>query len=125
MSDKVTWQAVYNDGFVLPQYDDGRVNKYPDIDRTKLERFELLKDGKVFYSLTLNEGQRLIYRRRTLLRMGVTKDAPKAREVIHLIGYQVTVSGKNFVVLNYIYEDGRIELDNSRSNIELYKEEKY
>lgn len=125
MSNKeITWVANYKDGSYLCQYERGIANKYTDIDRSRLDKFELLRGDKVFYSLTLHEGQRLIYRRRTLMTMGGDLVTEQSKEVIYLVGYQVTLGGQNLVVLNYIYEDGRIELDNSRSNIELYAQEK-
>lgn len=121
----ITWRAVYKGGSFLAQYNkDGTVNKYKDIDRDRLERFDLLRHNVRFYSVYLQDNQRLIYRRRTLIRMKTDDLGEQEREVIYLVGYQTTIGGKNLVVLNYIYHDGKIELDNSRSNIELYDEEK-
>jgi hypothetical protein len=64
------WVAQYNDGTQLPQYpSQGETNRYEDIDRTRLEVFHILRrdtNQKVF-SLWLDEGQRLIYRRRNFI----------------------------------------------------------
>lgn len=125
ITDEITWRAVYDDEKILTQYNaDGSDNKYADIDRDRLDHFDLIRKGKVFYSLFLHEGQRLIYRRRTLIKMRTLDGVEQDREVIYLVGYQTTIGGQNLVVLNYIYRGGRVELDNSRSNIELLAEER-
>lgn len=75
MSFEVTWNAVYNDGTSLPQHsEDGSVNKYPDIDRSKLEFFELNQNGKLILKLHLEKGQGLVYRRRTVRNLATGKD---------------------------------------------------
>ena len=115
------WIANYDDKTVLGQFNpDGTENKYIDIDRDKLIRFDILEkeSKKVIYSVFLREGQRLIYRRRTLINMGTG-----ARVIVYLAGWQMNIftnSGiKNMVVINYIHEDGSIALDGSRNNLEL------
>lgn len=124
----ISWQAVYDDDSIFKAvHDDETKNKYANIDRFRLKRFELLRNGKVFYKLFLNQGQRLIYRRRTLLHVGAKPNnlgQEISRDVVYLVGYQYTTEGKNYVVLNYIYNDGTIELDNSRNNLQLFDEER-
>lgn len=123
------WRAVYEDKSFLMQYETKKgkqvENKYPAIDREKLVRFDLLdfETNKAVYSLWLNEGQKLIYRRRTLKEVNFRTHQIK-NYVVWIVGYQHTImtgSGpRNFVVCNYIYEDGSIALDGARDNLELY-----
>lgn len=122
-----TWRAIYDkddpkDGVIVSQIKkDGSKTKYADLDRSRLKRFDLLhEDGKVAACVMLHEGQRLIYRRRGLIHIAQATGQEVNREVIYMLGYQFTHEGKNFVVINYIYEDGHVELDNSRNNLELY-----
>lgn len=117
------WVANYIDGSKLTQFEGGVEKKYVDIDRDNLVRFDLLDfdTNKPVYSLYLHDGQKLIFRRRTLMQIG------KPPVIIFLVGYQLTVltnSGpKNIVVINYIHEDGSISLDGTRDNLELYPDE--
>ncbi len=123
------WRAIYEDDTELLQYGltkDGKTkeNKYPDIDRERLVRFDLLdfNTNKAVFSLWLNAGQQLIYRRRTLRPVIVTEKRPI--QVIWLVGYKHTVltpaGPKSFIVMNYIYQDGSVALDGARDNLELY-----
>lgn len=115
------WRAIYIDGTQLTQYNEnGTENKYQDIDRANLVRFDLLKkDTKhTIFSVYLREGQRLIYRRRTLVNMG-----NGSKTLVYLVGWQQTVytnaGPKNVTAINYVYEDGSIALDGARNNLEL------
>ncbi len=125
----LTWIAIYEDGSELAQYnEDGTENKYIDIDRRKLRRFNLLlPDGKIFYSLFIKPFQKLIFRRRTLVRMAVRSEE-ETREVIYLVGWQQRVDSpdgiKNITAINYIYpQRGIMELDDTRDNLELAPQE--
>lgn len=125
------WKAVYHDGEgnlteeCLCQYeDDGKENRYEDIDRFRLGRFDLFnREGKAIYSLYLHFGQRLIFRHRNFLPMG----NPEGRWVVYLVGWQMTVhtsaGNKNITAINYIFPDGTVCLDDERANIELIPEE--
>lgn len=125
------WVANYFDGSKLSQYEtkNGKQieNKYPNINREQLERFDLVdyETNKPIFSLWIHEGQQLIYRRRTIRPVIVTPQRPI--QIIWLVGYQhkvFTPAGlQSFKVINYIYQDGSIALDNDRSNLELYPEE--
>jgi len=72
---ELTWKAIYSEGESLNQYnEDGSVNKYIDIDRSKLHSFELYKEEQLIFRLILEEGQRLIFRRRVAINLeGDTK----------------------------------------------------
>ena len=124
----ITWKAIYNDGSCLTQYNaDGTENRYEDIDRYKLSRFDLYKNADIdktpFYSLYLRHGQRLIFRRRNFI------STNGERHMIIIVGWQKTYDTKplptNATAINYIYEDGSIALDDSRNNLQLIPEEDY
>lgn len=125
------WQAVYDSvapdrAVIVKQLqEDGTKLKYKDIDRDRLRRFDLLDEaGQILYSVFLSKDKRLIYRRRTLIQVNRATNEEIQRQVVWLLGYQMTVQGENFVIINYIFEDGRVELDHSRNNLELFEEER-
>lgn len=115
----LTWVANYKNGTRLEQFQNGKEQKYADIDRELLERFDLVDQntGNVVYAVYLREGERLIYRRRTL------KKINQPDVLVYLVGWHKTImtnSGpKNMVVLNYIHQDGSIALDGARNNLQL------
>jgi len=114
----LTWTAAYKDGTVLHQYNgDGTENRYEDIDRYRLFRFDLLRGGEIVYSVYLHSSQRLIFRRRNFIPQG------GERWVVYLVGWQMNVEGKNVTAINYIYPNGKIDLDNSRSDIQIREQE--
>ncbi len=125
----LTWRAVYKDKKALPQYNaDGTENAYKDIDRYRLGRFDLLnEDEKIVYSVYIHTGQRLIFRRRNLITLGRIGLEERSRKIIYIVGWQMTIKTpeklRNITSINYIHEDGRVELDGSRSNLELVPEE--
>lgn len=92
------WRAVYSDGTVLDQYNgEGEPNGYKNIDREKLSQFQLLKDGKVSFSLILEPGQRLIFRRRVFKKL-------KEEKHLFLVGWQ-----KDGVqAICYLFENGSV-----------------
>jgi len=100
----LTWKANYDDGSFLKQYNaDGSENKYTDIDRSRLVSFELLSDDVVVFRLFLEEGQRLIFRRRIVKTLD-----NKLKHMIYLVGWQQTINGKNVQSISYIFDDGLI-----------------
>lgn len=119
----LTWRAFYRDEKYLPQYnEDGTENRYTDIDRYRLVRFDLVnEENKTIYSLYLQQGQRLIFRRRNFIKMN------GERWLVYLVGWQKTfndgVRDHNITAINYIHPDGSISLDNARDNLELLPEE--
>lgn len=122
---ELVWVANYTDGTTFPQFDDqGRENKYANINREKLERFDMLnkQTKKLVLSVYLREGQKLIFRRRTLMHLDGSK------YIIFIVGWNIKIytnSGpKDFVTLNYIHEDGSVALDGARNNIQLLDFEK-
>ncbi len=105
------WAAAYNDDTMFYQYnEDGTENKYKDIDRDRLVEFTLLRVPEkeegvpdlstppfpVRFSLWLEEGQQLIYRRRTqMTEGGVTS-------VIHLVGWQQKIADQKVQSISYV-----------------------
>jgi hypothetical protein len=88
-------RAVYNDGTYL----DLKGASYEAIDRTRLASFCLLKEDVVVFQLILQEGQRLIWRNRTILTPG------QGEKVWHLVGWQKTIKGENIQCIGYVSED--------------------
>lgn len=125
------WRAIYHDGDgkltsrYLDQYNsDGSENKYSDIDRFLLGRFDLIdRYGNVKTSVYLHENQRLIFRRRNF----VPVNNPDSRWIVYLIGWQMTITTpkgeKNITAINYVFPDGSVALDDSRTGIQLLEEE--
>ena len=123
---ELTWKAIYLDGKTLNQYNEDRsVNKYTDIDRSKIHSFELYKnyerwkyywtsnwelsrtsfiEKKLIFRLILEKGQRLIFRRRVAMNMQST-----IKEVIYLVGWQKNIKGENVQSISYVFEDGPAE----------------
>lgn len=122
MHSSIYWKAIYQDGTSLCQYeDDGKENKYPDIDRSKLAIFEIRKAGMIqpksvpdqlLFKMYLEPGRRLIYRRRVMQRMKFGKGKPELvrKEVIYLVGWQATIGGRSVQDIAYVFEDGHVEL---------------
>lgn len=114
------WVANYGEEDSLKQFDGTKENRYEDIDRERLTRFDLIDydTNKPFLSVYISAGRQLIFRRRTLKRMDGSPDI-----VIFLAGYKERVmtpsGGKSIISINYIHPDGSVSLDGSRHNIEL------
>ena len=122
MNIELYWTAKYIDGSEFKQFNNGKENKYTDIDRERLCQFIMKEVGtdKSVYSLYIREGQHLIYRRRTLKRFG------KSDTVVFLVGYKITFmanSGpREQIVMNYLFPDGSVALDGVRGNLKLIPE---
>lgn len=125
---ELNWVANYADGTKLEKFaPSGGEHRYQDIDRDKLVRFDLIdpQTNKAVYSLYLHDGQRLIYRARTLV--NVARNIELGRVRVYLVGWQERIMTQNgprtVTAINYIHEDGSISLDDHRSNLELLPEE--
>jgi len=128
---KYIWKAVYSDGTYLDQIEsDGTVNKYPDIDRSKLTQFIMVntETDKTHIVLHLREGQKLIHRRRVSKRIPLSelfyKDNPERSlvETVWLVGWHENKDGVNVQMLIFLFEDGSIEfMDKWREDHALYK----
>jgi hypothetical protein len=105
----MNWEARYNDGTVLPKFnDDGSENRYEDIDRGKLESFALFMEidgvNHPAIELHLDPGQNLIYRRR------VEKRSDGVEFVVYLVGWKMQVGGETVQSIAYISEAGEVHL---------------
>lgn len=114
------WVAYYSDNSQLKQYDGNKENRYADIDRERLVRFDMVdyNTNKAVYSVYISEGKSLIFRRRTLKKVDGSPDV-----VIFLVGYKQTFmtnrGPKASIVINYLHPDGSVSLDGARNNLEL------
>jgi hypothetical protein len=103
----LTWRAIYDDGTAVDQYDEKRdpIEVSSEvIDRKKVKTFLIIWDQVPVFTLHLEEGQKLFYRRRTTLTVG--------KEICHLAGWQQEVGADGEMVwrIAFVFEDGRIEI---------------
>lgn len=106
MTKILTWKAIYNDGTFLRQCnaDEKTINKYPDIDRSKLVAFELYDSNKLIFRMDLDPGQKLIFRRR------VTKGfSGNVLGVVYIVGWHQNIDGKSIKKIAFVFEDGHVE----------------
>ena len=100
------WRAIYRDGTVVEQYDEKRdpIEVSSEVlDRKKVMTFFIIQGQVPVFTLHLDEGQNLIYRRR----ISVTEYKAK---ICHLVGWQQTVQVETVQSIAYVFEDGRIEM---------------
>ena len=98
------WIAGYEDGTCLRQYNVNKTNKYTDIDRSRMISFTIMDGDKTVIKMNLDDGKRLIYRRRVW--MDITH---KTQRVVLMVGWQQNVKGVNVQHIHLISEDGCIE----------------
>lgn len=108
----LNWKAIYDDGTIHTQEE---LKNSENIDRTKLKEFRLFKDSSlIFNAFFTNKNRKLIFRKRNLLNMvGELKDA------VYLVGWHENIRGVSVKSICYIYNDGHIEFDDARNNLEL------
>lgn len=100
------WKAVYNDKTELSQFNaDGSENKYTDIDRGKLIRFDLWCNTHPVLIIHLDGYKRLICRRRVAQKLFSGE-----KTVVWLVGWQQTKKGVNSQMICAVFEDGHIEV---------------
>ena len=80
------------------------INKYPDIDRSRLIAFELYDLDKLIFRMDLKPGQNLIYRRRVA--QSVTSGS---LNVVYIVGWHQNVKGKSVKKIAFVFEDGHVE----------------
>ena len=102
---ELNWKAIYSDGTELSQYSDNKTSKYGDIDRSRLDKFVILKNDTPVLILYLDENKKLIFRRR------VAKNFLSGEEeAVYLVGWQENRSGVNLQSISFIFEDGHVEV---------------
>lgn len=112
-----TWEAIYNDGTTLPQYNEkGEKNGYENIDKSKLKAFAINypdpednKKKKLFYRLHLEPGQKLVYVRRGFIDFSTSSKQVTDKRYFLMVGWQKNINGENIQSISYIYDDGHIE----------------
>jgi len=104
---EIKWRAWYSDGTYLDQ---GK-NQYEKIDRTRLNAFEIFRDGKSLLRVWLDDDKRkkLIYRRVVQKDVSVGTGNVVAERVMYLVGWHMKVGNESIQSINYIFEDGRVE----------------
>jgi hypothetical protein len=107
------WQAIYHDGTIINQDD---VPNSEHIDRSKLKEFRLIKnDRPIFSCLFPGDGKKkLIFRRRTFI-----SALNETKGIVFLVGWHENVKGVSVKSICYVYEDGHVEFDDDRNNLEL------
>jgi len=96
------WIIVYSDG---TEYTNDQI-RYKDIDKNKAARFHLFIHNGKQVIVYLDPSKRLIYRKRNALN-AITNNID---ELVYIVGWQKTVNNINFQSLNFIFEDGRVEM---------------
>lgn len=106
------WQAIYKDGSI---HNEDELQSSEKIDRTMLREFRLIKDNKiVFLAKFKNENRKLIFRRRTFMTI-----KNEFKGVVYLVGWHENVRGVSIKSICYVYEDGHIEFDDDRNDLQL------
>ena len=101
----VSWQAVYEDGDSLVQFDlDGSERKYVDIDRGRLIQFILYRDNIPAVVVHLGPRKKLIYR----MRRAINNHGEE--EAVYLAGWQELRGGKSVQMISFLFEDGHVEI---------------
>jgi hypothetical protein len=105
------WKAIYNDNSEHTEEALGNTEK---IDRNELKEFILLKDDKVFFKAFFDKERKLIFRRRTFLNVDGS-----IKGLVYLIGWHSNINGKSVKSICYVYDDGHVEFDDARDDIQL------
>ena len=111
------WIAIYNDG---SKHMEEELKSTDNVDRTQLKQFQLFNDSKLVFNGFFDNDRKLIFRRRTYLDMSGNQ-----KGIVYLVGWHMNVSGKSIKSICYVYEDGHIEFDDSRDDLELTPKESY
>jgi len=96
------WQAAYEDGTVLNQYnEDATKNSYNDLNRDGLETFSLLDDqDNVIVTVELEPNCVLFWRMRVALH-----PSGRTRERVHLVGWRKADGTEE---INLVLQDGKV-----------------
>lgn len=99
--EQITWLAHYTDGTTFPQYrEDGRENRFAEIDRGRLFAFTLMRDGLPIFTVHLDQGAQLVFRRRCFLKPPIPEPV-----VFYLIGWQKVIAGRPVQAVAAIAEE--------------------
>lgn len=111
MQSQLSWTVIYDDGSIHTQ---DELKSHSNVEFQKLRQFQLIKDDKVVISVFFDGIKKPIFRIRHICR-GLTIN-PDNEEIIYLVGWKPK---KGEPTIFYVYQDGHIEVDNSRDNLEL------
>ena len=99
-----TWEATYRDGTIVKQHVEGQEISSEQIDRLKVGQISI-KNGDVdIFTLHIDEGKKLIYRRRTEMNSGGYVS------VCHVVGWRQKIHDVYVQSIIYCFEDGKIEV---------------
>lgn len=113
----INWQAHYTDGSTLSQLSG---YTYADIDRERLQAFDLWQDNRLLIRVDLrDDSDKEVGRRRLIYRLRTQMNSSGQEVKFYMVGWQRTVSGRNIVAINYLFEDGAILLGGQFTNDEL------
>ena len=104
------WEAVYKDGSV---HTEEELKTSENVDRDQLKEFRLYEDKLIFVA-HFNSNRRLIFRRRTTVKLN------GEQKVVYLVGWHEKIRGESVKSICYIH-DGLVEFDDARGNLELVK----
>jgi len=93
-----TFTAIYKDGGQVVLSD---TLSYEDLKRENLSAFKVSIGKSELFCLHLEEGQKLIYRKRTATTPGVTNEKNKHPQ-IYMIGWRQKIGGKDVQSITYI-----------------------
>jgi len=106
------WIAIYDDN---SQHTQEELKSSSNVDRGKLKEFRLYNGERCFFICKFTDKSRkLIFRKRTLS----TVDG-QIKGVVYLVGWHKKIGNESVKSICYIYEDGHIEFDDARNNLEL------
>lgn len=94
------WEAIYNDGSVLKQFDDdGMFHKFEEIDQNKLELFRMVSDSfKQVYSVPFNSDTMNLAHKYIITRLNV--GTPEYKEIkSYCFGYEKKNGDKHYIVI--------------------------
>lgn len=111
MQSQLNWIAVYKDGSKHTQEE---LKNSENVDRSQLKEFRLFNNEKLVFTAFFNSGRKLIFRKRTFL-----DGAGNVKGFVYLVGWHERIKGVSVKSICYIYEDGRVEFDDSRNDLAL------
>ena len=112
MQCRLNWVAIYKDGSI---HKEEELDSSEKVDRNQLKEFRLFSGEKLIFSAFFdNLKRKLIFRRRVFLDV-----CGKEKGIVYLVGWHENVKGVSVKSICYIYEDGHIEFDDDRNDLEL------
>jgi hypothetical protein len=112
MQSQLSWEAIYDNGTSVKENDIGSTEQ---IDRDRLKQFRLYKaDGSAVFIAFFNKDRKLIFRKRNYLNA-----AGEPIGIVYLVGWHENIKGVSVKSICYVYEDGHIEFDDARNDLQL------